>query len=62
MRYNEQKLIDISFQLVLAATEDPIFCAKSYEEKANWVAEKLRACGFDTTPVGSSWGVLKKRT
>jgi len=28
-------------------------------DQANWVAEQLRGCGFDTTPCGSSWGVLK---
>ena len=58
--HNMQELIDIAFQLVLASTSDPIFCEKSVPEKAEWVAEKLRGCGFDTQPMGASWGVLKK--
>lgn len=57
-----QKLIDITFQMVLVSTDDPVFCKKSTEEKAEWVAETLRNCGFDTQPLGSSWGVLKKKT
>jgi hypothetical protein len=28
------------------------------EEKAEWIAKQLRGCGFNTKPVGSSWGVL----
>lgn len=26
---------------------------------AEWVADQLRKCGFDTAPCGASWGVLK---
>jgi hypothetical protein len=59
---DQQKLIDLCFELVLTATGDPIFCAKTVEEKAIWVVEKLRNGGFDTTPVGASWGVLKENT
>jgi hypothetical protein len=54
-----QKLVDLCFAMVLAATEDPVFCAKSNEEKAAWVADHLRYSGFNTEPCGSSWGVLK---
>lgn len=53
-----QKLVDLCFDLVLTATSDHVFCAKSGEEKAQWVADKLKECGFSTTPVGSSWGYL----
>lgn len=56
---NEQKLVDLCFELVLTATQDKKFCKKSNEEKAAWVADQLRKCGFDTKPVGCSWGVLK---
>ena len=65
----EQKLIDICFQLVLTATSQhpdisDEFKAKMQgsdnEYKANWVAEQLRACGYDTIPCGASWGVLDK--
>lgn len=24
-----------------------------------WVADQLKQCGFETIPMGSSWGVLK---
>lgn len=56
-----QKLIDICFQCVLVATDDKNFKIKNGtdEEKATWVARQLRLCGFDTEPLGSSWGVLK---
>jgi hypothetical protein len=29
------------------------------EKKADWIAEQLRNCGFDTRPMGCSWGVLQ---
>ena len=57
-RSDEQKLIDICFELVLVATQNKKFCKKSNEEKAAWVARQLRLCGFDTEPMGASWGVL----
>ena len=57
-REDKQKLIDICFELVLVATQNKKFCKKSNEEKAAWVARQLRLCGFDTEPMGASWGVL----
>ena len=57
-RSDEQKLIDICFELVLVATQNKKFCKKSNEEKAAWVARQLRLCGFETEPMGASWGVL----
>ncbi len=54
----QQRLVNLCFSLVLAATSDKKFCKKSTEQKAEWVAEKLKNCGFETTPVGASWGVL----
>ena len=64
----EQKLIDICFELVLTITSThpdmkdtaKIFSEKTNEEKAKWVSDKFRTCGFDTEPCGASWGVLKK--
>jgi len=59
---NEQKLIDLTFQLVLTITSEPhidTFKNKSNEEKAEWVADQLRKCGFDTYPCGMSWGKLR---
>jgi len=60
---NEQKLIDICFELVSTAT-----CSKyknyfekmTQEQKMEWVADELRENGFDTAPCGLRWGVLKK--
>lgn len=60
-RSKEQKLIDIAFELVLTITNKEnvdIFKNKSNEDKADWVADQLRKCGFDTCKCGSSWGVL----
>lgn len=62
MREIAQKLIDICFQCVLVATDEKCFkikYAKSDEIKAEWVAKQLRGCGFDTEPMGMSWGKLK---
>jgi hypothetical protein len=53
-----QKLINLMFESVLAATEDPKFCKKPRGERMAWVANNLRDIGYDTHPIGSSWGVL----
>jgi hypothetical protein len=55
-----QKLIDICFDLVLTSTSSPELCAKSNEEKAEWVRRQLRLCGYEVQPVGCSHGVLIK--
>lgn len=65
--HREQKLVDLCFQIALMISTPgkdrggiPYDLTKlSASEKAAWVAKQLRACGFDTEPVGSSWGVLK---
>ncbi len=54
----EQKLINLMFEMVLAATNDPKFCKRPRGERMAWVANTLRDSGFDTHPIGSSWGVL----
>ena len=62
MSSKEQKLVDLAFGLVLTITAKKhvdVFKNKSNEDKAEWVADQLRKCGFDTSPCGSSWGVLK---
>lgn len=53
-----QKLINITFEMIFAATSNPEFCTKTREEKAAWVAKVLKDCGFETRPVGASWGIL----
>ncbi len=64
---NEQKLVDLCFQTALTLStpgtdrhDQPYDMTKwPIEKKAEWVAKQLRGCGFDTTPCGSLWGVLK---
>lgn len=63
MSKREQKLIDLCFQLILFATSDHCsfeFKNKPNPEKAQWVANQLKRCGFNTVPVGYSWGILKE--
>jgi hypothetical protein len=60
---DKQKLIDIIFDLAHVtwdSTRRNIDTWKTQEEYMEWVASKLESCGFETTPVGASWGVLKK--
>lgn len=54
MREIAQKLIDICFLCGLTSFSG------SMQEKAEWIARQLRLCGFDTKPVGASWGILDK--
>jgi hypothetical protein len=44
--------------MVLAATNDPIFCKRPRGERMAWVANNLRDFGIDTHPVGMNWGSL----
>lgn len=55
-----QKLIDILFECVFVATDKKNgIIDMSEADKAAWVSNQLRACGFETEPVGSSWGILR---
>ena len=58
MNNREQKLIDLMFEMVLVATNDPVFCKRPRGERMAWVANNLRSMGYDTHPIGSSWGVI----
>lgn len=59
IRSNEQKLVDICFQLALTMRKhNEHFNKLTIEETAEWVAKQLNDCGFPTTPMGMSWGVL----
>lgn len=63
----EQKLIDLCFSIgfLISSPFEGRDGKKedlrdlSQEKEAEWIAEQLRGCGFDTEPIGSSWGVLK---
>lgn len=54
----KQDLVDICFQIALTVKSNAKLKKMSNEKLAEWVADQLRAFGFDTTPVGSSWGQL----
>lgn len=56
----KQELIDITFQIAMTVANNAWFVGKTNEQIAVWVANQLRKNGFDTQPVGSSWGVLRK--
>ena len=60
---NEQKLVDICFSVGLMIQNNrhrKYFDNLGTEGTAEWIAKQLRDCGFETTPVGSSWGSLDK--
>jgi hypothetical protein len=54
----KQKLIDLMFSMVMATTSDEVFCKKPRGERMAWVANTLRGMGYDTHPIGMSWGAL----
>lgn len=58
MEEERQKLINLMFQMVLVTTNDPVFCKRPRGERMAWVANNLRALGYDTHPIGSSWGTI----
>ena len=60
MMYNEQKLIDIMFQIGLMIHNNSYFKNKTNEEVCAWIRSQLEQCGFETMPLGSSWGILKE--
>ena len=57
-RSAEQKLIDIIFEIGLTIKSYPEFHRMSNEELAEWIRKQLSSCGYETTPMGASWGVL----
>ena len=55
----EQELVDICFSIGLQMSEQSLsFDIMPVDEKADWIAKQLREAGFDTSPVGSSYGIL----
>ena len=61
MKNNEQKLIDIMFQVGLTIHQYESFQKMTKEEVAEWIAKQLRDCGYDTEPMGASWAILKTK-
>lgn len=61
MNNNTQKLIDIVFEIALTMKENTDWVKDSTnEEIAQWVSKQLLSCGYQTVPMGASWGILKK--
>ena len=59
----QQELIDICFELVLTATDKSykkFFNKADQEQKAEWVRNQLKQCGFEVYSCGCSHGVLKE--
>ena len=54
----EQKLINIMFEIGLMIHNHPYFKDKNNEEICSWIRNQLKQCGFYTKPLGSSWGIL----
>lgn len=61
MKCPEQKLIDLMFEICQVSAYH-FGKLEKYDREAHmdWVAYHLRVAGFDTEPMGCSWGVLKK--
>ena len=55
----EQKLVDIMFEVAQVSRTASVRNL-SHEEHMAWVAKQLKGCGFETAPMGLSWGVLVK--
>jgi hypothetical protein len=52
----EQRLIDIMFEIVVRYGSVTIGISR--ESRAAWLSRTLKESGFETKPIGSSWGVL----
>jgi len=56
---NEKDLVDIATQLVITYhMSRKHFKKKSNEEVATWIREQLKACGYETQPMGMNWASL----
>ncbi len=61
MTSNTQKLIDISFEIALTMKQNIEWVEKSSDEEiVQWVSKQLSQCGYQTTPLGASNGILNK--
>ena len=56
---DQQTLIDLCFEIGIMIHTDKRLKKMSRDEIGEWIAEQLRMMGFDTHPVGSSWGMLE---
>lgn len=61
MTSNTQKLIDIAFEIALTMKKNRDWVEKSTDEDIlKWVSKQLLDCGYQTVPLGASYGILKK--
>jgi hypothetical protein len=61
MTSNTQKLIDIAFEIALTMKQNIDWVEKSTDEDiTQWVSKQLSECGYQTIPLGISYGILKK--
>jgi hypothetical protein len=58
-RPDAQTLIDIMFQVAMTISDDKKLRRLNNADLAKWVSKQLKECGFETSPCGASWGVLK---
>lgn len=58
LELQKQTLVDCCFSLAMHAAKS--MHGRSTEDIAKWVAGQLDACGFNTVPMGCSWGVLTR--
>ena len=55
---DRQKLVNICFEVAMTVRDNNKLKGMSNEDLCTWVAGQLKACGFETIPVGCSWGML----
>tara|TARA_R110000851_G_scaffold209517_2_gene361947 strand:- start:7436 stop:7621 length:186 start_codon:yes stop_codon:yes gene_type:complete len=61
MKNKTQKLIDIVFEVALTMKENNDWVQNATNgEIVEWVSKQLSSCGYNTIPMGASWGILKK--
>jgi hypothetical protein len=57
-RREMQRLMDVWFSIMATRHSSPYLEKASLATVQIWAAEQLRNCGWDTKPMGLSWGVL----
>ena len=58
MKDKQQKLIDIMFEIGLTIKTNSSLQKMTDEELTFWIRKQLSQCGFETEPLGASWGIL----
>jgi len=58
---NEQKLIDIMFEIALTIHSHKAFDTMSKEDVANWIAKQLYKCGYLIEKTRNGWMLVEIR-